>query len=162
MPSQVFCASKGPRGLIPTGPWVSLSIQFHAPADVVLMCMCQSCMSAQLALFWRVRWGLVLNMHQGLMDLSPWQPSQESCGADREAVRLTQPSALHIIICFFQSPADSYWLCHWGLSLWPPCTSNLIYAVRLVKLYKIIPLHLTFPPFLPGSVVFLNNLQQMW
>lgn len=34
MPSQVFYASKGPRGLIPTGPWISLSIQFPAPADV--------------------------------------------------------------------------------------------------------------------------------
>lgn len=34
MPSQVFYASKGPRGLIPTGLWISLSIQFPAPADV--------------------------------------------------------------------------------------------------------------------------------
>lgn len=135
MPSQVFYASKGPRGLIPTGPWISLSIQFPAPADVAAYVHVSVLYVCTTTLFWRVRWGLVLNMHQGHMDLSPWQPSQESCGADREAVRLTQPSALHIIICFFQSPADSYWLCHWGLNLWPPYSSNLIYALSLVKWY---------------------------
>lgn len=120
------------RHLIPCSSWCGC------------LCSCVSLvyLSAQLTLFWRVRWGLVLNMHQGHMDLSPWQPSQESCGADREAVRLTQPSALHIIICFFQSPAASVTdgVCHWGLDLWPTPLPHLslpicIYVVSLVKLY---------------------------
>lgn len=110
----------------------------------LLVCVHQPRMSAQLTLFWRVRRGLVLNMHQGHMDLSPWQPSQKPCGADREAVRLTQTTALHIIICCFQAPAASVTdgVGHWGLDLWPtPSTvphlslQIFIYAVSLVKLH---------------------------